>query len=94
MASRTFYSGSMVSRTVLENMIANMQETADQAEFDRMSSSYHQYMTSALKSLDDRLWWQPETGEIFWEDDGSGKPLLNADDFESWWKETTENWNV
>ena len=33
MASRTFYSGSMVSRTVLENMIANMQETADQAEF-------------------------------------------------------------
>jgi hypothetical protein len=92
MASRAFYTGSMVSSTVLEDMIANMQETADQEEFDRMASNYRQYMTNALESLDDRLWWQPETGEIFWEDDGSDKPLPDPDDFEAWWKETTENY--
>lgn len=94
MASRAFYTGSMVSSTVLEDMIANMQETADQEEFDRMASNYRQYMTNALESLDDRLWWQPETGEIFWEDDGSDKPLPYTSDFEAWWKETTENWNA
>lgn len=94
MASRTFYRGSMVSSTVLDDMIANMQETADQAEFDRLTSSYRQHMINALESIDDRLWWQPETGEIFWEDDGSGRPLPEVDDFEAWWQKTTESWNA
>ena len=93
MASKRYYIGSMVSDTAIGEMIANMQETADQEEFDRLSSSYRQYMISELNALDDRLWWQPETGEIFWEDDGSGKDLPEADDFETWWKETSADWN-
>ena len=92
MASRQYYCGSIVSDTVLENMIANMQETADQDEFDRLAGNYRQYMISALEALDDRLWWQPETSEVFWEDDGSDRQLPDPDGFESWWNETTQSW--
>ena len=93
MASRQYYVGSMVSDTAIDEMIANMQETADQDEFDNMKSSYSKHMIEKLKELDDRLWWQPETGEIFWEDDGLGKDLPDPDCFEDWWKETTAEWN-
>lgn len=92
MASRAYYTGSMVSSTVLENMIADMQEDSDQDEFDRLSDNYRQYMITALETLDDRFWWEPETSTVYYEDDGSGKPLPETEDFENWWSETTSAW--
>lgn len=90
MISRTFYTGSMVSDTALEEMVNNIMETSDQDEFDRLTSEYRQHMTCKMESLDDRLWWEPETGTIYWQDDGSGKKL--PENFESWWEETTNAW--
>ena len=90
MASRKFYTGHMVSDLAVNDMISNMQETADQVEFDRLSDEYRQHMIAALEALDDRLWWEPETGSVNYEDDGSDKPL--PDDFESWWTEMTSTW--
>ena len=90
MISRAFYTGSMVSDTVLENMIGDIMETADQNEFDRLTSEYPPFMIDKMESLDDRLWWEPETGTVYWQDDGSGKAL--PDNFESWWEETTSEW--
>ena len=90
MISRAFYTGSMVSDTVLENMIGDIMETADQNEFDRLTSEYRRFMIDKMESLDDRLWWEPETGTVYCQDDGSGKAL--PDNFESWWEETTSEW--
>lgn len=90
--TRNYYTGSMVSVTALEDMISNMVESGtSQADYERLTDSYRQHMISALESLDDRLWWQPETSEIFWEDNGSENPLPEID-FESWWNQTTTDW--
>lgn len=94
MTSRLYYRGSMVSSTVLEDMIANQMETADDELFEKLTESYRAYMTEQLEQLDDRLWWQPETSEVFWQDDGSGKELPDPDEFEDWWEETTEGWQA
>lgn len=93
MANRIYYAGSMVSSTALENMISNMIESeTPEAEYERLVDSYRQHMIGALEALDSRLWWQPETGEIFFEDDGSGDPAPDADDFSDWWNSTTQSW--
>lgn len=46
------------------------------------------YIIEQMEALDDRLWWQPETSEIFWEDDGSKRVLLSESDFDDWWNDT------
>lgn len=93
MASKIFYTSSMVSSTALENMISNLVDSgAPEAEYDRLVDSYRQHMISALEALDSRLWWQPETCEIFLDDDGSGDPAPDADDFSDWWNSTTQSW--
>ena len=92
MTSRLYYRGSMVSSTALENMIHDMMDSADDEMFDHLCSDYRQYMTGELQALDSRLWWQPETSEIFWQDDESGNELPDPDDFAEWWQETTSNW--
>lgn len=46
------------------------------------------YIIEQMEALDDRLWWQPETSEIFLEDDGSERPLLSESDFDDWWNDT------
>lgn len=93
MASRIFYTGSMVSSTALENMISNLVESGtSEADYEKLVDSYRQHMISALEVLDSRLWWQPETGEIFFEDDDSGDPAPDADDFSDWWNSTTQSW--
>lgn len=94
MTSRNYYTGAMVSETVLQDMIANMLETADDELAEKMEGSYRKYMTEKLEALDDRLWWQPETGEVFWQDDGSGKELPDPDEFEEWWSETSAGWEM
>ena len=86
MSSRLYYRGALVSSTALENMISNLADNDN--DFESLTDSYRQYMTVALESLDNRLWWQPETGEIFCEGETTNRP----DDFESWWNETTTNW--
>lgn len=90
--TRNYYTGSMVSTAALEDMISSMVESGtSQADYERLTDSYRQHMISALEFLDDRLWWQPETSEIFWEDDGSENPLPEID-FEGWWNQTTTDW--
>ena len=89
MASRTFYRSSIVGDTAINDMISNLVD--EDHDFDSMLDSYRQHMINSMESLDDRLWWQSETSEIFWEDDGSESPLPEID-FEDWWNQTTTDW--
>ena len=88
MTSRLFYRGSKVGDTVIDDMIANLVD--DDHDYETMRQNYVDFMIGEMEKLDDRLWWQPETSEIFYQDDETGKPL--PEDFESWWDETNEKW--
>ena len=93
MASRVYFRGTEVGEVMaIEAVLAyvNGSDYTDE-QTEKAISAYRSKMHDALTALDDRLWWQPETGEVFWEDDGSGKPLPYADDpdgFIDWWNET------
>ena len=89
MASRTFYRSSIVGDTTINDMISNLVD--EDHDFDSLLDSYRQHMINSMEFLDDRLWWQSETSEIFWEDDGSEKPLPEID-FDDWWSKNTESW--
>lgn len=97
MASRLYYRGAKVGDTVIDELIANV--TENENEYEPAARSYRNWMIDALTGLDERLWWQPETSEVFYLDEnepsGSDKPLPYADDpdgFDEWWKETTDAW--
>lgn len=97
MASKLYFRGASVGTASIDMMLNDMfyDETPTEEAFRNLSRSYHEYMHAALDTLDDRLWWQPETSEIFYEDDGSDRPLPFEEDdgdFETWWNETTERW--
>lgn len=89
MTSREYFKGHMVSALALENMIADI---VDSDMFEEACTNYRQHMIAALETLDDRLWWEPETSTVYWQDDGSEKPLPDPDEFQSWWTETTSAW--
>lgn len=93
MASRLFYRGSCVG-TDVEIMVAN--QVDDEHSYDSLMESFRSFMTEELEKLDSRLWWQPETSEVFWEDDGSGNPLPEKFDcydcFEDWWENKCDAW--
>lgn len=91
MASRLFYRGSVVGDAEISNMIENILDGSDDTMYNYLAASYSHYMDNALERLDNRLWWQPETSEVFWENDGSEKPLPDID-FEEWWNETSRTW--
>jgi len=91
MTSKLFYRGHMVSEIAYNNMINDMMETADDALYERLESSFLKYMNEHLEQYDSRLWWQPETSEVFWDDYGTGE-MPDEDGFEDWWKETVSDW--
>ena len=93
MASRVYYRGHEVGETSINETVLAYTNGADftDDEITNAISSVRTRLHESLESLDDRLWWQPETSEVFWEDDGSGRPLPFDEDPESfleWWSES------
>lgn len=86
MASRQFVIGSQYGNDYLYQItVGTWDFTPTQQQVESYMESLRAFILGRLVRLDDRLWWQPETGEIFWEDNGSGKQLPDEDDFGSWW---------
>lgn len=91
MASKLFYRGSEVGDTALDNMLMDWMDGASEEEQVTIRSNFYSKMHDAIQALDNRLWWQPETSEIFYEDN-SDRPLPfdeDGDGFREWWDETT-----
>jgi hypothetical protein len=88
MASKLFARGSMYGETELyECTVGQWDFTPTNVQVDRFISDMYAYLIERLEKLDDRLWWQPETSEIFYEDDEPEKPLPDESDSNSWWSE-------
>ena len=86
MASRQFVIGSQYGNDYLYQItVGTWDFTPTEQQAESYMESLRAFISGRLDRLDDRLWWQPETGEIFWEDDGSGKQLPDEYDFSSWW---------
>jgi len=89
MASRLFTRGSQYGNTELyEITVGQWDFTPTEEQTDKFMSDMRRYLIDRLDDLDDRLWWQPETSEIFYEDDTPEKPLPDESDFDSWWSDT------
>lgn len=92
MASRLYYRGSEVGDIIINESVlgwTNDSNCTDQ-EIEEMFSNLRTALTANLEELDDRLWWQPETSEIFYEDIDPEKPLPFKNDtagFLAWWYE-------
>ena len=86
MTSRLFERGSYLSSDYLyECTVGTWDFTPTKEQEEKYLSDLRRFLIDALESCDDRLWWQPETSEIFWEDDGRDEP--DNSDFASWWEE-------
>ena len=93
MASRVYYRGHEVGEVSVNEAVLAYTNGSDftDDQITESISSVREKIHEALESLDNRLWWQPETSEVFWEDDGSGRHLPFDNDPESfieWWNET------
>lgn len=85
MALREFYRGYKVGSDYINNTLGDMDENTVSDFFERVHIT--------LQELDDRLFWQPETSEIFYEDVETEKPLpfgFNEFEFLEWWEEKTQ----
>lgn len=81
---------------VLDNTVADWlcEEDISAEEADALKSKFYSQLHSAIEALDDRLWWQPETSEVFYEDDESGRelPFENDNDgFIQWFNEAVSD---
>ena len=93
MASRLFIRFSKYGDAeIYQNTVGAWPFTPENGEDTRYLSSLRAYMNKALESYDDRLWWQPETSEIFWEDDGT-RDEPDDSGFDSWWDEKISEFN-
>lgn len=96
MANRLFYRGSEVGEVAINETILSFVNECDYTDeqINELTSNFRMEIRNALEELDSRLWWQPETSEIFCEDDESGKPIPFNDDpngFAEWFSETVSN---
>ena len=92
MASRLFARGPMYGDIQLyECTVGGFDFSTTKAQNEQFISDLYDYLYDRLDELDDRLWWQSETSEIFYEDVDQEKPLPDESDFESWWSEQIDN---
>lgn len=85
MALKLFYRGYKVGSDYINNSLGDMDENA--------VSSFYERTHTALQELDDRLFWQPETSEVFYEDVEQEKELpfdQDGEEFIEWFEETTD----
>lgn len=88
MASRLFARGSQYgNESLYECTVGQWDFTPTKQQADMNVSALRLYMIARLDELDDRLWWQPETSEIFYEDIEPGKNLPDECDFPAWFDE-------
>lgn len=88
MASKLFIRGYKFGDSALyESTVGTWDFTPTDDQVTAFTSALHQFLIARLENLDDRLWWQPETSEIFYEDVEQEKPLPDEFEFESWWSE-------
>ena len=94
MASKLFERGSYLGSDYLyECTIGTWDFTPTEQQAEQYLSALRRFMVDSLEALDDRLWWQPETSEIYWEDDGSDRDEPDDSGFDSWWDEKISEFN-
>lgn len=94
MASELFVRGSQYGiDEIYQNTVGAWPFTPENGEDTRYIDALRAYMIAAIEAYDDRLWWQPETSEIFWEDDGSDAEEPDDTDFGTWWEDQIARFN-
>ena len=94
MSSRLFTRGSCYGDAeIYQNTVGAWPFSPENGEDERYLDALYNHLNRALEAYDSRLWWQPETSEIFWEDDGSGRDEPDDYGFSSWWEEQISEFN-